>query len=259
MRSSILFLLLLLSTCGCSATPLFRAHAHNDYLHTHPLYDALAHGFCSIEADVHLIDDTLYVAHDAKDIRPDRTLASLYLDPLRRRIRANHGTVYRNGPSIILLIDLKTDPIPTYLALKKLLTNYTDLLTTFTPTAVHEGPITIILTGNKPRDLIAAEPTRPFACDGVLSDLDTNPPTTFIPLISDNWKDHFTWRGAGPMPNNERTKLRDIATRAHAQHRKLRFWGSPDTPAAWRELLAADVDLINTDNLPGLRKFLLHR
>jgi hypothetical protein len=32
--------------------PLTRAHAHNDYLHARPLFDALDHGFCSVEADV---------------------------------------------------------------------------------------------------------------------------------------------------------------------------------------------------------------
>src|SRR5271157_4619073 len=36
--------------------PLTRVHAHNDYLHPPPLFDALNCGFCSVEADVHLVD-----------------------------------------------------------------------------------------------------------------------------------------------------------------------------------------------------------
>ena len=44
--------------------PLLRAHAHNDYLHSRPLADALAHGFWSIEADVWLTNGALLVAHD---------------------------------------------------------------------------------------------------------------------------------------------------------------------------------------------------
>ncbi len=35
---------------------LSQAHAHNDYHHALPLLDALAHGFCSVEADVFLVD-----------------------------------------------------------------------------------------------------------------------------------------------------------------------------------------------------------
>ena len=37
--------------------PRPQAHAHNDYYHTRPLLDALSHGFCSVEADVFLVDD----------------------------------------------------------------------------------------------------------------------------------------------------------------------------------------------------------
>ena len=61
-------------------TLLYKAHAHNDYLHERPLLDALDHGFMSIEADVYvmpLLSDSLYVAHDAQDIRPSRTLTAL--------------------------------------------------------------------------------------------------------------------------------------------------------------------------------------
>ena len=71
--------------------PLARAHAHNDYDHTRPLFDALDCGFASIEADIHLVDGMLLVAHDKEDIRPERTLQSLYLDPLRKRIKGNGG------------------------------------------------------------------------------------------------------------------------------------------------------------------------
>ena len=40
------------------------AHAHNDYLHKRPLLDALAQGFCSVEADIFLVDGALLVAHE---------------------------------------------------------------------------------------------------------------------------------------------------------------------------------------------------
>src|SRR5919109_1377732 len=70
--------------------PLWRAHAHNDYEHPRPLFDALDHRFGSIEADIYLVGDQLLVAHDPVDLDPGRTLESLYLDPLARRVKANH-------------------------------------------------------------------------------------------------------------------------------------------------------------------------
>src|SRR6266576_852064 len=88
--------------CGAVAaenpTPLLQAHAHNDYEHKRPLLDALDHGFCSFEADIYLVNGQLLVAHDRSQVKTDRTLQSLYLDPLRERIRKNGGRVYPGGP-----------------------------------------------------------------------------------------------------------------------------------------------------------------
>ena len=72
----------------------------------------------------------------------------------------------------------------------------------------------------------------------------------------------FTWRGVGEMPADQRATLRRIVNTAHADGQRVRFWETPDLPGAardevWSELLAADVDHINTDDLAGLRQFLL--
>jgi hypothetical protein len=100
--------------------PLVRAHAHNDYLHPRPLLDALECGFCSIEADVYLVDGQLLVAHDRIRTSPERTLTALYLEPLRQRARQNAGRVYPGGPSCLLFIDLKTEAETTYAVLHQL-------------------------------------------------------------------------------------------------------------------------------------------
>src|SRR5205807_5564118 len=99
---------------GAEPAPLIHTHAHNDYEHKRPLFDALDNGFCSVEADVFLVDGELLVAHTRKEVKPERTLEKLYLDPLRKRIKANGGKVYPGGPTIFLLIDVKTEAKPTY-------------------------------------------------------------------------------------------------------------------------------------------------
>jgi hypothetical protein len=84
---------------GADTVGLERAHAHNDYEHDRPLYDALDHRFKSVEADIWLVDGELVVAHDAEDVpqaaEQGRTLRSLYLEPLRQRVKQNRGSVYR--------------------------------------------------------------------------------------------------------------------------------------------------------------------
>src|SRR6516165_1795222 len=89
--------------------PLRNAHAHNDYEHKRPLLDALDNGFCSVEADVFLTPEALLVGHTRADLRPERTLEKLYLDPLRERTKANKGKVYPGGPTVFLLVDDKTE------------------------------------------------------------------------------------------------------------------------------------------------------
>lgn len=238
--------------------PLVRAHAHNDYEHTRPLYDALSHGFSSVEVDVYLVNGQLLVAHDPTQLRPDRTLQSLYLDPLRQRVRNNNGRVYaKGGLEFTLLIDVKTEPITTYFALRDVLKQYQNILTTFSTESRTPKAVIAIVSGNRAQAVMASEATRYAAMDGRLADLNSNASTSLVPLISDSWANNFTWRGQGSIPTEERQKLRQFVSTAHAQGRRIRFYAAPDNTPMWRELLKANVDLINTDNLAGLQKFLL--
>jgi hypothetical protein len=243
--------------------PLVRAHAHNDYEHERPLFDALDHGFCSAEVDIFLIDGELLVAHELSEVQEGRTLQSLYLDPLRGVIEQNDGRVYPDGPQFTLLIDVKTEANESYEVLRGVLGDYEDIMTTFGPgDQVNDGAITAIISGNRAREMMEAEDIRYAAYDGRFGDLDTGVPASFIPLISDKWTKYFTWNGEGPMPEEERQNLSNIVETAHLQGQRVRFWATPDEPtpereAVWLELLAADVDLINTDDLEGLQEFLL--
>ena len=237
-------------------TPLLRAHAHNDYEHPRPLLDALDHGFSSVEADIYLVEGKLLVAHDLIKTRPARTLQALYLDPLRARVTQNSGRVYPGGPTMTLLVDIKSEAEPTYAVLREILGQYSDILTRFTADATEPKAVTVVLSGNRPRQTLAKEPVRFSSLDGRLPDLDGTESKNFIPLISDNWTGVFKWRGVGPFPEDEKQKLRQIVQKAHDQGRRIRFWGAPDRADLWQALHAAGVDLINTDDLPGLQKFL---
>ena len=245
-----------------AAVALERAHAHNDYEHDNPLYDALGNGFKSVEADVWLVDGELLVAHDREDVQSGRTLRSLYLDPLRELVKRGGGSVYPGDlDTFTLLIDIKSDAAATYEELHSELRRYQRMLTRFVPSGIDEGAVTAIVSGNRPRELMQRQRVRYAAYDGRLTDLGVTTDASFIPLISDNWTRHFTWQGIGPMPEAERAKLQAIVQTAHANDQRVRFWATPETApqreAVWTELLAAQVDYINTDHLEALRDFLL--
>lgn len=243
--------------------PLARAHAHNDYEHDRPLFDALDRGFTSAEADVWLLGGELLVAHDLVDVDPGRTLESLYLDPLERVVKANKGSVYPRYPHYFhLLIDIKSEGETTYAALHDVLRRHRKIMTNFTPSGVDPGAVTAVVSGNRPRSTMESQKVRYAAYDGRMPDLGSGAPNTFMPLISDNWTNHFTWRGEGSMPEAERERLASIVATAHASGQRVRFWETPDAPGAardavWEELLEAGVDYINSDDLDGLQRWLL--
>jgi len=223
--------------------------------------DALAEGFCSVEADIFLVNGELLVAHEPSELSPQRTLEALYLNPLRKRIREMGGRVYPQGPQFTLLIDFKLEGAPTYEVLRKQLERYREMLVpqAGSPLGLDGRPsaaVQIVISGNRPIAAIQNDPERLVGIDGRLSDLDTTLSADLMPMISDRWPTHFRWRGQGSFPAQEREHLRRVVEQAHAAGRRIRFWATPELPVVWDVLLAAGVDHINTDQLIKLRMHL---
>ena len=235
-------------SAACHAPPAVRIHAHNDYLHAHPLQDALAAGCSSVEADVFLVDGELRVGHERWLLR-NGTLQSLYLDPLRARVRSNGGAMQQRGERFWLLIDIKQDGAAVYRRLRAVLAGYRDVLTCWRDGVETNGAVTVVLSGDRPVDLVAADRERFCAIDGRLSDLDRDPPASLVPWISDAWGKALNWDGDGEPPADQRARLRRLVARTHAQGRMLRFWGAPDRDAVWAVLAEEGVDWIGTDRL----------
>lgn len=232
------------------------AHAHNDYLHSRPLLDALEQGFGSVEADVFLVNGELLVAHTLLEVRRERTLEKLYLQPLDERCKANGGRVYRDGPELTLLVDLKSDAEATYSKLLEKLQPFESILTKLVDGKVVNGAVRVVVSGNRPIEALAKQQTRLAFLDGRMNDLENNASIDLVPIVSDQWSNHFKWRGRDEMPKPEVEKLQALVAKTHEQHRRLRFWGAPDNEATWRQLAEAGVDLINTDKLAELAAFL---
>jgi len=269
-NSKWLFLLLLFQPIVCEAVSLdtatlpYPAHAHNDYMHERPLFDALENGFRSIEADVFTLGDSLYVAHDRKDIKPGRTLRALYMEPLLEYISGDGKVIYDSASPLILLIDIKDDGLTTYKLLDRILNDYQEILCKVCLEGYVGGNVMVVVSGNRPIEYMMKQTQRFAFVDGRMKDLTEEYSPLLMPLISDRWTKYFSWTGKGTMPEKERTQLRLYVQHAHENGQLIRFWATPETPgkereAVWTELLEAGVDLINTDDLGGLRAFLLAR
>jgi alkaline phosphatase len=126
------FLSLFHSCCVSTAQPntytVANAHAHNDYENAIPSYMAYGEGFGSIEADIFLENGELIVAHDTKEVQLHRTLQEYYIQPLLAAVKRNNGFPYGDSSrQLQMLIDIKTDAVPTLNALIAALSGYPQL------------------------------------------------------------------------------------------------------------------------------------
>lgn len=258
--------ILLIFICGLGSSchgqsaniiPLKQAHAHNDYLQSNPLTDALDAGFCSVESDIFLSDGELLVGHYRWTLKKSRTLKKLYLEPLMKQVERNNGRVYRDGPLFTLLIDIKENGTGVYPELKKQLLEFESMLCGLRNGQYEYRAIQVVISGSCPRKLIEADTQRLVAIDGRLSDLDSKAPANLIPMISARWGSTFKWRGRSEIDDAELAKLKSIVHSSHQMQRRVRLWASPESTAVWQQLLDVGIDHINTDNLKKLQSFLL--
>lgn len=232
-----------------------RAHAHNDYEHTLPLWNALQHGFMSVEADVWLINGVLYVKHfKPKNLEETPTLNKLYLEPLSAIISKQKGRVYPNNPApFYLMIDIKHEGIATYEALKKMCKPYLPLLEGENP------PLKIFLSGARPIEQMLADKHVFMGIDGRPEDIGKGYSAADMPVISQRYGKITKWKGKTPISEEEFQVLKNLADACHKEGKKLRLWASPETELAWKTLLDAGIDLLNTDKLEEMDLFLQAR
>jgi hypothetical protein len=250
----ICYFLFLFSSSLCFSQqklPHPNAHAHNDYEHHHPLRDALQSGFTSVEADVHLHQGKLLVGH-ALVTKNSPSLESLYLSPLDSFINLQGGRVYKDyRDPVYLMIDIKTSGEATYQAIRQSLKRFPSLLC-----HGNECPVKIFLSGNRPMETILKEGYTGIALDGRPEDIGKGYATELMPVISDNYSKWSVWNGKSAPSINELDRIRKLAEDVHKEGKRLRLWAIPDQENAWKVLLEAGVDIINTDHLAELDAFL---
>lgn len=241
--------------------PLHGAYSHRDCQLDPPLQRSLAHGFTHIEVDVYCLAGRILVAHDLVELRPWRTLRRLYLEPLAELATADAGRIFRDGTPLTLFVDLKTSARGGYEALLSLLDDFPGLVAS----GDDDGPLRVILSGNRPDPAVVAKRSRRnVLLDGRSEDLGVFTDASIMPVVSDDWRRHFAWRGEGIFPSAEWGRLAWMVAQAHDHGQLLRLWGTPDAAgpareAVWTMLLNTGVDLINTDDVAGLEAFLRSR
>ena len=102
-----------------------------------------------MEADIFLVEDKLLVGHDRSELREERTLQSLYLDPIRQLVRQNGGRVYRDGPTLTLLVDIKADGRATYAKLREVFASYGEILSGIENGEYQQRAVQVVISGDR--------------------------------------------------------------------------------------------------------------
>jgi alkaline phosphatase len=231
------------------------AHSHNDYENPIPFLTAYHEGFGSIEADVFLIHDTLFIAHSEVELKKHRTLEDYYLRPLNGFVKANIGNPYKDSTRHLqMLIEAKTDAEPVISKLIEMLRHY--------PALIAGTKISWVITGNRPdpSTFIQYPPFIQFDGDlGRVMDPKNGYSTqalSKIAMLSADLKDYSKWNGKSNIPASERLRLDSVISKAHSLGKPVRFWDSPDEINAWYQLMHRQVDFLNTDHITALAAFL---
>ena len=225
------------------------AHSHNDYEKEFPFWNAYNRGFGSIEADIFLHHNKLIVAHDSVQLKLNRTLDSLYLQPLQNCIAKHNGYVFADTiRQLQLLVDIKSGAKATLDKLVETLGKY--------PLLTGSRSVKIVISGNRPDPSLFTSYPEYIFFDGELNKEYTAAALEKIGLLSDNLRRYTSWNGKGIIPEKENIKIENVILKAHQQHKKVRFWNSPDDINAWLGMIRLHVDFINTDKIDGLATFL---
>lgn len=238
-----LFCLGLLAYSGMAQSPLRIAHAHNDYEHAKPFYEAYQAGFGSIEVDVYAVQGGLWVSHDRKDLRPERTFERLYLNPILAEIKKGKPKQFHQ-----LLVDIKTPADSTLPLLVKVLAPHGPKLL--------EAGILIVISGNRPPVARYADYPAWIGFDGRPNEMVPPALAHKVPLESEAMHKFGLWNGQSPMPAALVERLKKEVERVHAAGRKLRLWASPEGPLAYETLHQLGLDYIGTDQIQALANYL---
>ncbi len=223
------------------------AHSHNDYLNSIPFYRAYNRGFGSIEADVFAVNGKLMVAHEPKFITAKRSLKSMYINPLIKKLKTDTARQLR------LLIEIKRD----YKAVLPLVKKELKPLKKYFSYPGHPGRLSIVMTGEVP----PANELWNYP-DWILFDVDhldgfTPHEWEKIGLVSFPFPKYVQkWDGQRSLTDTEAGRVKAAINSTHEAGKKIRFWATPDTKTCWRELMTLGVDVIGADAVDELADFL---
>ncbi|PKS05238.1 hypothetical protein jhhlp_008609 [Lomentospora prolificans] len=249
-------------------------HSHNDYWRKEPVFSALKTGCVGIEADVWLVEDDLWIAHEWSDLKRGVNFTGLYVDPLVKLLEQRnsyfpgqgwtHNGVYESDPdqTLALVIDLKSESHDTWPVVQAQLQplRERDWLTHVSDGKVHYRPITVVGSGNTDFATLRANSTfHDSFFDAPLNALEGSEyDATNSYYASVSFTEHLGLSLTGHLTQRQVERLRKSVREAHSRGLKARYWGAPAwalgvRDRVWKVLSDEGVDIVNVDDLQSFR------
>lgn len=219
--------------------------------------DAISHGFASVEADILLRGDTLFVGHDRSDLdsKPLMLFEDHYLKPLLDRYERFGGIYPMMDRPFYLWVDIKYDGSQVLDVLTSLVGPYEKMLAGKNVSEIA-GKVMLIISGDRPINRLLLDDTLFFYLDGRPEDAIRHYPQEHMPFVSQHIKYICTTSPEGTLNKTEHQKLVTFVDVNHTHGYKVRLWATPENEKLWDQLVQANVDLINTDQLEKLSTYL---
>ncbi|MFD2598996.1 alkaline phosphatase [Sphingobacterium corticis] len=228
-------------------------HSHNDYEQAIPFLTAYHAGMESIEVDLYLSNDSLYAAHDKKDIKEGRTLEKLYLQPLAAEFKRNQNHPFADSTkNLQLLIDFKEDYTRLMAPLLAILNKYNFMFDE--KHAAH--PVRIVISGSMPPPEKFAEFPTWLRFDGRPNITYTEAQRKYLGMISQDLRAYADWNGKGEPKVSEMQAIMNDSRKAKDWNIPFRLWGTADNANSWLVLEKMGVKWLNTDHPAELQLYL---
>ena len=245
MKSPILCLLLIVQVLIVPAQKIL-IHSHNDYRQPEPLTNALRNKVYSLEADIYLVNDTLKVAHDRKDLPAAPSLSSLYIQPIVDLFQVHHGQISNDhNYTPVLMIDIKENGEAVLTALVKMLSVYSTVF----DRKINPKAVQIVISGDRGDRLKWGSYPSFVLFDGRTSEQYTKEQLERVAFISDSYLNYVKQK------DSTDSLIKRVAEKTHQMKKLLRLWAIPDSSSSWTWLRELGVDIINTDKVEECRKY----
>lgn len=234
-----------------------------------PFFSALEAGCIGVEADIWLFEDELYVGHSISSLTPNRTLDSLYINPLLNVLAKQNqepsvipdpnrplNGVYDTTPEqvLIFLIDFKTSGPELFPYVVKALEPLREkgYLSRRNGSTVVQAPVIVVGTGECPFDMVTSDTANPHQdifFDAPLDTMFEAPTASGTPqelrdpngsvetyntgnsyYASTSFAETIGRLKGGKFSKEQLEKLRGQVAGAHRRGLKARYWELPYWP-----------------------------